>query len=102
MADRMRNSPLSIAYSPAQATPFSRRTRVRVMIKPVPNKPRLRTRPSSDKAGGGVRLHHDRTSAVARIEQSEIRGRSKSFNAAPGFHFVQSGLRRRNKGSGTP
>src|SRR5580693_9296423 len=29
------------------------------MSKPVPTKARLRTRPSSDKAGGGVRLHHD-------------------------------------------
>jgi hypothetical protein len=32
--------------------------------------------------------------AVARIEQREIRGRSKSFNAAPGFRFTQPGLRR--------
>ncbi len=30
---------------------------------------------------------------VARMERSVIRVRSTSFNAAPGFHFVPSGLR---------
>jgi hypothetical protein len=39
------------------------------------------------------RNHQDRTRhAVARIERSEIRGRSSGFIAAPGFHFVQPGL----------
>ena len=46
------------------------------------------------------RLTHptkEKADAVARIEPSEIRERSKSFNAPPGFHCVQSGLRRRKK-----
>ena len=38
---------------------------------------------------------------VARIEQSEIRERSLSFNSAPGFRYAQSGLQI-NKGCGTP
>jgi hypothetical protein len=40
--------------------------------------------------------------AVARMKRSEIRGRSISFNAAPGLRFAPSGLRRKEKGSGTP
>ena len=47
---------------------------------------------------------------VARIERSEIRVRSRSFNIHPGFHFVQPELRNslqlasgnKKKGSGTP
>jgi hypothetical protein len=41
---------------------------------------------------------------VARTERSEGRVRLRSSNGAPGFHFVQSGLRsyERKKGSGTP
>jgi len=34
---------------------------------------------------------------VARVEQSEIRERSKSFKAAPGFHCVQSAYYEENK-----
>lgn len=43
---------------------------------------------------GKGRRHHDRTrrKQVARIERSEIRGRSPGFTAAPGFRCAQPGL----------
>jgi hypothetical protein len=47
------------------------------------------------KAAGGCGYHpiaSGKIKAVARMERSEIRGRSTSLIAHPGFHFVPSGL----------
>ena len=54
------------------------------------------TRPSSDAPGSGNRrMHHDRRRrTVARIERSEIRGRSRGFyRRSPGFAALNPGYK---------
>jgi hypothetical protein len=81
--------------NPLLATRFF--VRARVMGRENPKKSSPPSQPSSDDSGSGGRSYHGRVAAVAWMKRSEIQKRSISFNVAPGFHFVPSGLRRKRR-----
>src|SRR5208282_288557 len=76
-------------------------THVRPSYADTNRKELLQSMIPSDLAGGGTGFRLDRAPTSSPDKRSAIRERSTSFIAAPGFHFVPSGLRKK-KGSRTP